>query len=142
MPSPSLVKLSGVSAASVHANWHRFYSFIKRVTDRNGDDPGEIYKAIMAEKAQLLIGTDEVGRVKAVCVTEIIIKGKRKVCNIWTLAADVPRETFMPHMDKIEAWAKEQECVAMRMAEARMGWKRVLKPRGYRAKAIILEKEL
>ena len=82
MPSPSLVKLSGIRPASVHANWHRFYPFIKRVTDRSGEDPGMIYKAVMTEAAQLLAGTDEIGRVKAVCVTEIIIKGGRKVCNI------------------------------------------------------------
>ena len=142
MPSPSLVKLSGVPPASVHANWHRFYPFIKRVTDLSEEDPGFIYKAVMEEKAQLLIGTDEVGRVKGVCVTEIIIKGQRKVCNIWALAADVSRETFMPHLAQIEEWAKGQGCVAMRVAEARTAFKKLLKPNGYRVKRIVLEKEI
>ena len=140
LPSPSLVNLTGVNAENIDTVWDSILPLIQSATDQSGGNPEKIRAALLEKKAQLVIAVSDDG-IEAVCVTELVTIKYRPVCNVWIIAGR-KRENWMHYLDKIEAWAKAKGCVAMRHAQARMGWKRILKPQGYRAKYVVLEKDL
>ena len=138
--SVSLVRLTGVNAENIDKAWPQVLPFILTATTLSGEDPEKIHTALLEKKAQLVIALGHEG-IEAVCVTELVTIKYRPVCNVWIIAGR-KRENWLHYLDKIEAWAKAKGCIAMRHAQARMGWKRILKPQGYRAKYVVLEKEI
>ena len=136
----SLVSLSGVDAENVETVWPQILPLIRTVTDRSGDDPQEILHALTGQKAQLVLGSSTDG-IEAICVTELVTVHNRYVCNCWIIAGR-KRENWLHYLNELESWAKSKGCVAMRHAQARTGWKRILKPQGYRVTRVVLEKEL
>ena len=134
------IMLTGVNAENIDTIWDSILPLIQSATDQSGGNPEKIRAALLEKKAQLVIAVSDDG-IEAVCVTELVTIKYRPVCNVWIIAGR-RRENWMHYLAKIEAWAKASGCIAMRHAHARMGWKRILKPQGYRAKYVILEKDL
>ena len=139
-PLKNGLNLTGVNADTINAVWHDVLPFIISATDQSGEDPEKVREALKTQKAQLVIAYSAAG-IEAVCVTELITIKHRPVCNVWIIAGR-KRENWLHYLTEIETWAKAKGCVAMRHAQARMGWKRILKPQGYRAKFVVLEKDL
>lgn len=75
----------------------------------------------------------------AAFLTEIHTVGGRKVCNIVSTGGSRMSE-WLHFLDIIERWARINGCVAMRHANCRTGWARVLTQ--YHTTRITLEKAL
>lgn len=98
----------------------------------------EVWDAIKTGKAQLWVvwGNEP----DAVCVTQLTDTSKGKYCSIWIMVGSGMVD-WLPLVDQLEAWAKREGCNMMRH-EARPGWSKALKQRGYHMPHVILEKEL
>ena len=75
------------------------------------------------------------------CVTKIVTRGTRKVCNIW-LVGGVGVNNWLHYIETIEEWAKEQGCDAVVMEQARQGWQRLPQLKKYKVISIALERKL
>ena len=100
---------------------------------------GDIRKSLLTGANQLWV-VMLAGEVVGACVTEIIRYPKRKSCFVRFFSAeDGLRESWLDHLDIIEAWAKERGCDAVEVS-GREGWKRVLKD--YKLTHVVLRKAL
>lgn len=135
-----MVRLSGVDAENIETVWPHILPLVLSVTDQSGENPEKIREALVAQKAQLVLAMSDEG-IEAICVTELVTIKHRPVCNVWIIAGR-KRENWLHHLTDIEAWAKSKGCKGMRHAMARLAWKRILKPKGYRATRVVLEKDL
>jgi hypothetical protein len=99
----------------------------------------DVIEAIQNRSAQLWLCWEN-EKPEAVCVTQIENTSKGKHCAIWIMTGH-DRTDWQDLIDDLEAWARREGCVMMRH-EARPGWARILKSRGYRMPHVILEKEL
>lgn len=103
-----------------------------------GERIEDVLTRLFLKTAQLWIGADA-KEIHVACVTEIIVKGGTKYCNVW-LAGGKGVNNWLWYLDTIEEWAKEQGCDAMLIERARTGWKRLLP--AYKTKTIQLAKEI
>lgn len=127
----------GVQSKDIPEIWDRVSGFIE-----SGLNEGEILlhilKRLRATSCQLYIAYDR-AEIIAACVTEIVTLGNRKVFNIISIGGTRMRE-WLPHLATLEAYAKDQGCIAMRFPEIRTGWRQMLKD--YKVTKITLEKVL
>jgi hypothetical protein len=100
--------------------------------------PEDVWAAIENRSAQLWLAWGEIP--EAVCVTQISNTSKGKHCSIWIMVGG-NMACWVHLMTDLEAWAKREGCNLMRH-EARAGWSKILKSRGYECPHLILEKEL
>jgi hypothetical protein len=98
----------------------------------------DVWAAIQSRSAQLWLVWNEIP--EAVCVTQLSNTSKGKHCSIWIMVGSGMVD-WLPLIDDLEAWAKREGCNLMRH-EARAGWSKPLKKRGYFCPHVILEKEL
>lgn len=104
----------------------------------NGATLEHVLQALYNQTAQLWIAATE-DEMQMACVTKIVTRGTRKVCNIW-LVGGVGVNNWLHYIETIEAWAKEQGCDAVVMEQARIGWQRLL--RNYKPLSMALERKL
>ena len=74
-----------------------------------------------------------------VVITEIIKRKLGKVCHIYIMTGK-NRQQWQHLIKVIEDFAEQQECNNMELI-ARPGWKRVLKPFGFKESHVVLEKK-
>jgi hypothetical protein len=99
----------------------------------------DVCRAIEDRSAQLWLTWAD-GKPLSVCVTQIEATSKGKHCSIWIMVGN-DREDWQHLISDLEQWARREGCTFMR-SEARPGWARVLKSKGYEMPHVILEKEL
>lgn len=104
-----------------------------------GEDIARILERLTVRTCQLWVAYDD-EQIIAACVTELPTIGDRKVCNVISCGGSRMGEWLDISLPVIEAWARENNCTAMRFPEIRPGWRRVLKD--YHLTKINLEKEL
>lgn len=103
-----------------------------------GTTLSHVLSALYNQTAQLWIAASET-EMHMACVTKIVTRGTRKVCNIW-LVGGSGVNNWLHYIETIEAWAKEQGCDAVVMEQARLGWQRLLK--NYKPLSMALERKL
>lgn len=137
-PTPSLVSFRGIQSQYVDTWWGLVLDFIKSGL-AEGESLDCIYDRLKAKECQLWTAQDEEEFIAA-CVTEIVTIANRKVCNVISCGGTRMNEWLDISLPVIEAWARENNCTAMRFPEIRPGWRRVLKD--YHLTKINLEKAL
>lgn len=98
----------------------------------------DVWRALEAAEAQLWLCWQD--KPLAVAVTQLETTSRGKHCRIWIMTGEL-REEWQDLLPELEQWARREGCNLMRH-EARPGWSRVLKRRGYDMPHVILEKEL
>ncbi len=136
---PPLAELVGIWSTQIDETWNEVLPFVERALEHSYETPQRVYEFLKEKKAQLWVAKKD-GAIVVVCVTQVSEYPKGNTCGIW-ICTGTGRADWQHHIRTIEAWAKSNGCVAMR-SEARMGWQRVLKPMGYEATHVTLEKAL
>ena len=99
-----------------------------------------IKKEILDNKMQLWILWDsETKEYYGVCVTEIIQRPLQRCLNIKIMTGR-HRDKWQHLIKHIEDFAWQNKCDLLELV-ARTGWKRVLKPFGYKESHVLLEKK-
>lgn len=137
--TPPLVSFTGIWSTQIDENWKEVLPFIEEALEHSYETPQRVYEFLKDKKAQLWVAKQD-DAIAAVCVTQVSEYPKGNTCGIW-ICTGTGRTEWQHHIKTIEAWAKSNGCVAMR-SEARLGWQRVLKPMGYEATHVTLEKVL
>lgn len=78
------------------------------------------------------------GSIAAVAVTHKSSIGTRTICTL-TACQGYERDKWLPLFEKIEDYARNEGCSAMRLY-GRKGWERVLN--GYKVENVVMEKAL
>jgi hypothetical protein len=78
--------------------------------------------------------------VVGIVITQITTDAER-VAEV-PVVAGIDLEAWLHLLDELEAWARREGCVAMVSTAAREGWVRVLKNRGWRKTAVLMERML
>lgn len=126
-----------VAPDRINEVWPHVVHWLSNAVGKCGDwTVQSIRQALDKEQALLWILWD--GQLRAACVSQLIEIPKGKICQIVACGGDqvIPWDiAFAP----IEAYAKEQSCVSMRI-EGRPGWKRVFSD--YALEWVCLHKDL
>jgi hypothetical protein len=77
---------------------------------------------------------------KGIVITQITVDAER-VAEV-PVVAGVDMETWLHLLDDLEHWARSENCVALVSTAARAGWVKVLKDRGWRKTAVLMERRL
>lgn len=131
--------VTGVHSREVPQTWPQVAKFIASGL-MEGGDLEELFARIMRRECALWVAKTN-DRIVAACVTENVILDGRKICNVISVGG-VGMDDWLADLGMIELWALSQECTAMRYEKCRPGWARVLAPKGYQTKFIVLEKAL
>ena len=98
----------------------------------------DYYDKCRTGQAQLWCVLDDT-KIIASLLTEIITIDSKKVCNVLSIGGHGSKD-WLQFIKIIEQWAQSNECAAMRYANCRKGWARLLKD--YQTIRIVLEKVL
>jgi hypothetical protein len=93
----------------------------------------DIVKSLCEGKMQLWVGD------KSAAITEILSYPKKKVLHVFLAGGDMNELISM--INDASEWGKLQKCVSMTIS-GRRGWERVLGKVGWKAKMIVMEKEI
>lgn len=130
---PSSVDLLCVDPKDVHQIWPQTRDLIRAAIERtNLSDFADIENDVL--KGDQLLWLAISNHVEAAATTHL----SRGVCTL-TACSGHQRERWLPLFARIEKYAKDEGCSAMRIY-GRKGWERVLD--GYRVQHVILEKDL
>jgi len=134
---PASVDTLCVPPDRINEVWPHVAGWLSNAVGKCGDWTLKgIRAALDKEQAMLWIVWD--GKLHAAGVTQLIVIPKGKICQVVACGGDqiIPWDiAFAP----VEAYAKEQGCVAMRI-EGRPGWKRIFAD--YTLDWVCLEKDL
>lgn len=72
-------------------------------------------------------------------VTEIVIYPQKKVLHIFLAAGEL--DQFFDMYEDAAEWGRRQGCTSMSLA-GRLGWSKVMKPRGWETKMVVMEKDI
>ena len=127
------VDLCCVDPKDVGQIWEYAGPMIRAAIERtNLSDFADIEKDVLAGNQLLWLAVSD--HIEAAATTHL----SRNVCTL-TACSGHQRERWLPLFARIEKYAKDEGCSAMRIY-GRKGWERVLD--GYRAEYVILEKSL
>lgn len=130
---------TGIPSYEVAKAWPSVKRFIESGLVE-GDDIEKIFSKILTRQCTLWsVSTEE--RPIAAAVTEVVILDGKKVCNVISIGGTRMSE-WIANITIIEAWAYSNGCSAMRFADCRPGWSRILAQHGYQTKFVVLEKAL
>jgi hypothetical protein len=103
--------------------------------DRGGNTHkwDDIVNALVKGSMQLWVGE------KSAAVTEILAYPEKKVLHVFVAGGNMNELISM--IDSAKEWAKLQKCDSMTIS-GRRGWEKVLSKEGWKAKMIVMEKEL
>ena len=116
--------------------WAEVCELLQRALDEGGNMHSlqDVLDRVEAKTARLWVGRE------SVAVVEILDAPPRKVCHVWLAAGDI--EEIVNEMEPACAeWSRGEGCSALRIS-GRNGWRRVLKPKGYRAREVVLERQV
>ena len=139
-----MIQLINIPTKSVDEAWRVVRTDIANALTRsNGYALSEhIKKWIIEEKMQLWILWDqeaEKEKYYGVVVTEVIQRPLQRCLNIKIMTGR-HREQWQHLIKHIEDFAWQQNCDLLELV-ARPGWKKVLKPFGYKESHVLLEKK-
>jgi hypothetical protein len=133
--------LYGIQPAEINAVWEDVRALIEGAcaTTRGKFDAHDI-------KAGLLTGEDQLwiwrtATAFAVGITRLANYPKQRVCTLRIVTGNNMEEWAEPCIKTIEKWAKANGCHAMEF-QARPGWERFLRPRGYDKTHVYLERAI
>lgn len=120
--------------------WPHVARWLATAAERCGDwTPMALLDVLVKGEALLWVLWDG-DRLKAACVTEVVIVPKGKILRV--LACGGGRAASWPQaFAPIEAYARELRCTAIRI-EGRKGWQRVFERQHYRLAWVCIEKGL
>jgi hypothetical protein len=122
---------------------HRLIQIWPKVAKLLAQVPGgycsqtDYFDRICSGQFQLWVDSDEVN---ALALGEVIQYPQKRVYSIFIVIGQ-GRQDWQDRVQEIEAYAREKRCRAMRCL-ARKGWERVMKPHGYEATHVVLEKDI
>lgn len=129
---------TGILSENISAIWPQAEQLIEKGLEEGGSLE-QIYSKLLHRENQLWAAFENQTMIAA-CVTELVTIGERKVCNVISVGGMGMNGWLGVALGTIEAWAKANECVAMRFPEIRPGWQRALK--NYHITKITLERAL
>lgn len=113
-------------------------ALLDRVLSREGDVAvTDVFREVAVGNMQLWV-VEQDGEVIAACVTKLVIRPLRKVCQILYVAGDNIGH-WLHHVSTLERWAAAEGATRIEVM-GRKGWKRVLS--GYRMDAAVFRKDL
>jgi hypothetical protein len=124
----------------VERTLHHWQRHLSSISERTGFSPDEHLAQVRRGEIIPLLAWDGV-RAVALSGARIELNGSgNKVCHlVWCTGEEMG--LWFDLLDMIEEWAKEHcGCVGMK-ATARLGWSRLMKPKGYRTTHVVMEKE-
>jgi hypothetical protein len=134
---PSSAELLCINPAIVGRIWPLARGLIKSAMDRTRlSDFGRVESEVLAGLQLLWLAKGD--DIEAAAVTQLTTIGDRKFCIV-VACGGRNRARWLPLLEKIEAYAREEGCKAMRIG-GRRGWERVLDR--YRLKYVTLERDL
>jgi hypothetical protein len=135
---PSSVELVCVDPARVAEIWPHARALIRAAIDHTGLSDFADIEANVLSGDQLLWLAWGGKSIEAAATTQLIAVRAHKVC-VLTACAGQNRARWLPLFEQIEAFARNEGCLCMRIY-GRKGWERVLS--SYRVEHVILEKVL
>ena len=137
------MKVTRVSPTNIGLVWPQIEHFINSAfaTELGDEDPVQVRKELSNGDAQLWVIHSASG-IKAAGITRIsIVPAGRRVCFCVALGGeDLP--SWVEALDReASKFAKDYHCNSIRVT-GRPGWKRVMKPLGYKESFVIVEKAL
>jgi len=70
-------------------------------------------------------------------VTEIVVYPQKKVLHVFLAAGEM--DQLFDMIDEAAEWGRRQGCTSMSLA-GRLGWQRAMKPLGWEAKMVVMER--
>jgi hypothetical protein len=127
------VDLLCVNPADIHKTWPLARDLIRAAIERTDlSDFADIESDVLEGRQLLWLAISD--HVEAAATTHL----SRNVCTLVACSGH-QRERWLPLFARIEKYAKDEGCSAMRIF-GRKGWERVLD--GYRVEHVVLEKAL
>jgi hypothetical protein len=133
--------LYGIQRDQISEVWPEVCPWIEAAaeTTRGKWDAEDIRAGLLTGEDQLWIWKTDTAF--AVGVTRLANYPKQRVCNLRIVTGTSMAEWAQPCIETIEAWARENGCHAMEF-QARPGWERFLKGRGYDKTHVYMERAL
>lgn len=131
------IPTSDLEGTAVH-----WLPFVQSIADRAGCHLDQLVTDIVSDRVHLILAWEpNEQKALALCGVRIIERGNDRIGEIvWATGSG--REHWFPLIDEIERYHKEHlNCSGMK-AVARLGWKKELQRRGYRATHIVMEKRI
>lgn len=115
-PTPEQIK-EWVEAALAHSGGTHTYQ--------------DVVESLMSGRMQLWPAE------RGCAITEIVVYPQKKVLHVFLAAGEMDQLFAM--IDSAADWGRTQGCTAMTLA-GRLGWQRAMKPLGWEAKMVVMEK--
>lgn len=133
--------LYGIQRHEIDVVWPEVRPWIEEAcgTTRGKFDAEDIRAGLLTGEDQLWIWKTPAAF--AVGITRLANYPKQRVCTLRIVTGINMEEWAQPCIETIEKWAKANGCHAMEF-QARPGWERFLKPRGYDKTHVYLERAI
>jgi len=127
-----------IPPARINDFWPHAKDLIRTAIEKTGlSDFADIEVSVLSGDQLLWLAWSSKG-IEAAATTQLIKAGERSLC-VLTACSGQERERWVHLFEKIEKYASDEGCSAMRIY-GRKGWERVLE--GYKADYVILQKAL
>lgn len=135
--------ISGIPSERLNEVWEDCEPYIAMGNGKSRDEMSveDIYKRLSEARMQLWLVFNEDKDIISVLTTEIIDYPRKTVCRIVTLGGKDLDIWVEDWLETIEAWALENDCVAMETV-CRKGFIKKLEKFGYENAYTVLVKEL
>ena len=135
--------ISGIPSDRINEVWEDCEPYIEMGNGKSRDEMSveDIYKRLSEARMQLWLIFDDNREIISVLTTEIIDYPRKTVCRIVTLGGKDLDIWVQDWLETIEAWALENDCVAMETV-CRKGFIKKLERFGYENAYTVLVKEL
>ena len=135
--------ISGIPSDRINEVWEDCEPYIEMGNGKSRDEMSvmDIYKRLSEARMQLWLVFNENREIISVLTTEIIDYPRNTVCRIVTLGGKDLDIWVQDWLETIEAWALENDCVAMETV-CRKGFIKKLEKFGYENAYTVLVKEL
>ena len=135
--------ISGIPSERINEVWEDCEPYIAMGNGKSRDEMSveDIYKRLSEARMQLWLVFNEDKDIISVLTTEIIDYPRKTVCRIVTLGGKDLDIWVEDWLETIEAWALENDCVAMETV-CRKGFIKKLEKFGYENAYTVLVKEL
>lgn len=135
----STAELVCVNPTEISKFWPHVKVALIGAIERTGlSDPNEYEASVLSGHQLLWLAWSEDKQIEAAATTHLIKVGSQVIC-VLTACAGYQRERWLPLFAKIEAYARAEKAVSMRIF-GRPGWQRILE--GYTVENVVLEKRL
>ncbi len=137
------VNWSGVPKAHLAEMFPLVSHFIVEALDTTFGEESleEIAEKLRTGNMQMwVLGDEDDYSILGVVLTKVQTCGKTKLLNL-SLCSGEAFDSWTPHLAMLEEWGRAQGCEYV-TATGRRGWKRKLKPLGYKEKYVTLYKPL